>query len=159
MLTLQRLLALAAAVALTVAVAVVVSNAVQNADPALKSIAAAVFAEKPAKADTPIFIRQYIAYYDGRVLTDRPAGVPVYIAGLGDCPSDVRGLLGRAYTRRDAVIHVGRCSLLMPWVEEGAVTHYVFTCTYGSDFRPEAAELETTHQGRPLKMRIVLVSC
>ena len=44
MLTLQRLLALTAAVTLTIAVAVVVGNTMQNADPALRSAARAIAA-------------------------------------------------------------------------------------------------------------------
>ena len=131
----------------------------QNSDPVVKSVAAAVFAKKPAKTDTPIPLRQYIAYYVYRgrwVLTDDPAGLPVYAAGLGDCPP-IEGLLGRTYARNNATIHAARCSLLMPWWEGGVVTHYVFTCTYGSDFRPEAAELDVAYNNSVVKIRAVVV--
>ncbi len=157
MLTLQRLLLLAAAVALTIAVAVVVGNAMQNADPALRSAAVAIAAGKPAKLDNPISVRQHLVYYDGSVLNDR-SGMPVYIAALGNCPP-VGGLLNKTYTRNNATIHVERCSLLMPWIEGDVVTHYVFTCNYGSDFKPELAEMEVTYGGRVVKVRVFVVSC
>jgi hypothetical protein len=161
-LTLRHLLILAAAVAATAVAAAAILTALQGSSPAVRVIATSILAEKPARADASLALRHYLAYYryEGMwVLAEGPAGVPVYALGLGVCPGDIRPLLNRAYTRQNAIIHLAGCSLVMPWAEDGVIAHYVATCGLGSDFRPEPAELELVYQGRPVRVRVVLVNC
>jgi hypothetical protein len=70
-------------------------------------------------------------------------------------PPMFRNLFGKTYTRNNATVVSTNCVLVMPWVEEGAITHYAATCRSGTDFRPEAAEVETSG----VKVRLVVVNC
>jgi hypothetical protein len=163
MLTFRYLLAVVAAVAATVAVAAAVSGMFKSNTPHLVSAAASIVAEKAAHLDTPVAVRHYPANYtytNGRwVLTDRASprasAVPVYVLGLGQCPQSIQGLLNKTYAVRNATVVLTNCVLIMPWVEEGAITHYAATCRSGTDFRPEAAEVEASGVG----VRLVVVNC
>jgi len=163
MLTFRYLLALAAAVAATAAVAAAVLGMFSSSQAPLISAAASIAAEKPAHLDTPAAVRQYLAYYSyagGRwVLTNttgvEASSIPVYVLGLGQCPPLIRDLLGKTYTAKNATIALTDCVLVMPWVEEGTITHYAATCRSGTDFRPETAEVETSG----VKVRLVVVNC
>jgi len=70
-------------------------------------------------------------------------------------PQALRSLFGVTYTAKNATIALTNCVLIMPWVEEGAITHYAATCRSGTDFRPEAAEVEMSG----VKVRLVVVNC
>jgi hypothetical protein len=163
MLTFRYLLAVVAAVAATAAVAVAVSGMFKSSQAPLVSAAASIVAEKAAHLDTPVAVRLYPANYtytNGRwVLTDRASpgatAVPVYVLGLGQCPPSIQDLLGKTYAARNATVVLTNCVLVMPWVEEGAITHYAATCRSGTDFRPETAEVEASG-GR---VRLVVVNC
>jgi len=63
MLTLRYLLAVVAAVAATAAAAVAVSNAFRSSQAPLVSAAMSVAAGEAAHLDTPVPVRQYLAYY------------------------------------------------------------------------------------------------
>jgi len=129
----------------------------------LISAAASIAAEKPAHLDTPVPVRLYPAnytYINGRwVLTDRASpgatAVPVYVLGLGQCPQSIQGLLNKTYTAKNATIALTNCVLVMPRVEGNAITHYAATCRSGTDFRPEAVEVEASG----VKVRLVVVNC
>jgi hypothetical protein len=160
MLTFRYLLALVAAVVAVMATAAAVVAAIQSENAVVKSVAAAVVAEKPAKASTPIAVRRYFMNYtwagDRWVLTKGPGDVPVYALGLGDCP-DAIDPANKTFTRLNATIHIDRCSLAMPWAENDVITHYIPMCTYGTDFKPQAVELRLAHHN--LTIRAVLVDC
>jgi hypothetical protein len=64
-------------------------------------------------------------------------------------------MLNKTYAARNATVVLTNCVLVMPWVEEGAITHYAATCRSGTDFRPEAAEVEASG----VKVRLVVVNC
>jgi hypothetical protein len=163
MLTFRYLLALAAAVAATAVVAAAVLGMFNSSQAPLVSAAASIAAEKAFHLDTPVAVRHYPANYthtNGRwILTDRASpgatAVPVYVLGLGQCPPSIRDLLNKTYTRNNATGVLTSCVLVMPWVEEGAITHYAATCRSGTDFRPETAEVETSG----LRVRLVIVNC
>jgi len=70
-------------------------------------------------------------------------------------PQTFRNLFGVTYTARNATIALTNCVLVMPWVEEGTITHYAATCRSATDFRPEAVEVETSG----VKVRLVVVNC
>jgi hypothetical protein len=163
MLTFRHLLALAAVAAATAAVAAAVSGMFNSSQAPLISVAASIAAGKTAHLDTPVAVVLYPAnytYINGRwVLTDRASpgasAIPVYVLGLGQCPPSIRDLLGKTYTRSNATIALTSCVLVMPWVEEGTITHYAATCRSGTDFRPEAVEVEASG----VKVRLVVVNC
>jgi hypothetical protein len=161
MLTFRYLLAVVTAVAATAVVALAVLGMFSSSQAPLISAAASIAAEKPAHLDTPVPVRLYPAnytYINGRwVLTDRAGvtAVPVYALGLGQCPQSIRDLLGKTYTAKNATVVLTSCVLVMPWVEEGTITHYAATCRSGTDFRPEAVEVETSG----VKVRLVVVNC
>jgi hypothetical protein len=88
MLTFRYLLAVVAAVAATVAVAAAVLGVFKSNTPHLMSAAASIVAEKAAHLDTPVSVRQYLAYYrrdGGRWVLNDASGIPVYILELGQC--------------------------------------------------------------------------
>ena len=163
MLTFRYLLAVVTAVAATAAVAAAVLGVFSSSQAPLISAAASIAAEKPAHLDTPAAVRLYPAnytYINGRwVLTDRASpgatAVPVYVLGLGQCPQSIRDLLNKTYTAKNATIALTDCVLVMPWAEEGTITHYAATCRSATDFRPEAVEVETSG----VKVRLVVVNC
>ena len=161
MLTFRYLLAVVAAVAATAVVAAAVLGMFNSSQAPLISAAASIAAEKPAHLDTPAAVRLYPAnytYINGRwVLTDSPGvtAVPVYVLGLGQCPQSIQGLLNKTYTARNATIALTNCVLVMPRVEGNIITHYAATCRSGTDFRPEAVEVETSG----VKVRLVVVNC
>ena len=163
MLTFRYLLTVVTAVAATAAVAAAVLGMFSSSQAPLISAAASIAAEKPAHLDTPAAVRLYPAYYtyiNGRwVLTDRASpratAVPVYVLGLGQCPQSIRDLLGKTYAARNATVVLTNCVLVMPWVGEGAITHYAATCRSATDFRAEAAEVEASG----VKVRLVVVNC
>ncbi len=163
MLTFRYLLAVVMAVAATAVVAAAVLGMFNSSQAPLISTAASIVAEKVFHLDTPVAVRLYPAnytYINGRwVLTDRvspgASAVPVYVLGLGQCPPSIRDLLGKTYTARNATIALTDCVLVMPWVEEGAITHYAATCRSATDFRPETAEVETSE----VRVRLVVVNC
>ncbi len=163
MLTFRYLLAAVAAVVATVAVAAAVSGMFNSSQAPLVSAAASIAAEKAAHLDTPVAVRLYPANYtytNGRwVLTDRASPgatvVPVYVLGLGQCPQSIQNLLNKTYTRNNATVVLTNCVLVMPWAEGNVITHYAVTCRSGTDFRPEAAEVEASG----LRVRLVVVNC
>ncbi|MFZ8812137.1 MAG: hypothetical protein ACO2PN_29060 [Pyrobaculum sp.] len=163
MLTFRYLLAVVAAVAATAVVAAAVSGMFNSSQAPLISAAASIVAEKAAHLDTPVAVRHYPANYtytNGRwVLTDRASpgatAVPVYGLGLGQCPQSIQDLLNKTYTAKNATAVLTNCVLVMPWVEGNVITHYAATCRSGTDFRPEAAEVETSG----LRVRLVIVNC
>jgi hypothetical protein len=163
MLTFRYLLAAVAAVAATAVAAAAVLGVFNSSQAPLISVAASIVAEKTAHLDTPMAVRQYLAYYSYAgsrwVLTDRASpgatAVPVYVLGLGQCPQSIQDLLGRTYAARNATIALTNCVLVMPWVEGNVITHYSATCRSATDFRPEAAEVEASG----VKMRLVVVNC
>ncbi len=163
MLTFRYLLAVVAAVAATAVVAAAVSGVFKSNTPHLVSAAASIVAEKTAHLDTPVAVRLYPANYtytNGRwMLTDRvrPGAtvVPVYVLGLGQCPPSIQNLLNKTYVARNATVVLTNCVLVMPWVEGNVITHYAATCRSGTDFRPEAAEVEASG----LRVRLVVVNC
>ncbi len=161
MLTFRYLLAVVAAVAATAVVAAAVSGMFNSSQASLISAATSIAAGKAVHLDTPVAVRLYPANYmytNGRwMLTDRAGAtaVPVYVLGLGQCPQTIQGLLGKTYTARNATVVLTSCVLVMPWVEEGTITHYAATCRSGTDFRPETAEVETSG----LRVRLVVVNC
>jgi hypothetical protein len=88
MLTFRYLLAVVAAVAATAAVAAAVLGMFKSNMPHLASVAASILAGKTAHIDTPVSVRQYLAYYrydSGRWVLDSTNGIPVYILELGQC--------------------------------------------------------------------------
>jgi hypothetical protein len=163
MLTFRYLLAVVTAAAATAAVAAAVLGVFNSSQAPLISVAASIAAGKTAHLDTPVAVRQYLAYYsyvDGRwVLTDRvspgASAVPVYVLGLGQCPQSIQDLLGKTYTARNATTALTNCVLVMPWVEDNVITHYAATCRSATDFKPETAEVETSG----VKVRLVVVNC
>jgi hypothetical protein len=163
MLTFRYLLAVVAAVAATAAVAAAVSGMFNSSQASLISVAASIAAGKTAHLDTPVAVRQYLAYYSyvaGRWVLTNTTGVealsiPVYVLGLGQCPQSIQGLLGKTYTARNATVVSTNCVLVMPWVEDGTITHYAATCRSAADFRPEAAEVEASE----VRVRLVVVNC
>ncbi len=161
MLTFRYLLAVVAAVAATAVVAAAVSGMFNSSQAPLISAAASIAAEKTAHLDTPVAVRQYLAYYSytaGRwILTDRAGAtaIPVYVLGLGHCPQSIRNLLDKTYVARNATVVLTNCVLVMPWVEGNVITHYAATCRSGTDFRPETAEVEASG----VKVRLVVVNC
>jgi len=70
-------------------------------------------------------------------------------------PQAFRNLLGVTYTARNATVVLTNCVLVMPWVEGNVITHYAATCRSGTDFRPEAAEVEAPG----VKVKLVIVNC
>ncbi len=156
---------MAAAVAATAAVAAAVSGVFKSNTPHLVSAAASTVAEKAFHLDTPVAVRLYPAnytYINGRwVLTDRVSpgatAVPVYVLGLGQCPPSIRDLLNKTYVARNATVVSTDCVLVMPWVEEGTITHYAATCRSGTDFRPEAVEM--AFETLWVRVRLVIVNC
>ncbi len=70
-------------------------------------------------------------------------------------PLTFRNLLGRSYAANNAIVASSNCVLIMPWVEGDVITHYAATCRSGTDFRPEAAEVEASG----VKVRLVVVNC
>jgi hypothetical protein len=66
-----------------------------------------------------------------------------------------RNLFGVTYTARNATVVLTNCVLVMPWVEGNVITHYAAICRSGTDFRPEAAEVETSG----VRVRLVVVNC
>jgi len=161
MLTFRYLLAVVAAVAATAVVAAAVLGTFSSSQAPLISAAASIVAEKAIHLDTPVAVRHYPANYThirGRwVLTDRasPGAIPVYVLGLGQCPPSIRDLFNKTYTRNNATIALTNCVLVMPWVQDGTITHYAATCRSATDFRPETAEVETSG----VKVRLVVVNC
>ncbi len=161
MLTFRYLLAVVAAVAATVAVAAAVLGMFNSSQAPLVSAAASIAAEKAAHLDTPVVVRLYPANYTHTngmwVLTDRAGAtaVPVYVLGLGQCPPSIRDLLNKTYVARNATVVLTSCVFVMPWVEGNVITHYAATCRSGTDFRPEAAEVETSG----VRVRLVVVNC
>ncbi len=163
MLTFRYLLALAAAVAATAVVAAAVSGMFNSNQTPLVSAAASIAAGKTAYLDTPVAVRLYSANYtytNGRWVLTNTTGVetlsiPVYVLGLGQCPQSIRDLLNKTYTARNATVVLTNCVLVMPWVEEGTITHYAATCRSATDFRPETAEVETSG----VRVRLVVVNC
>jgi hypothetical protein len=163
MLTFRYLLAVVAAVAATAAVAVAVFGMFMSSQAPLISAVASIVAGKTAYLDTPVAVRHYLAYYSyvaGRwVLTNttgvEASSIPVYILGLGQCPQSPRDLLDKTYTQSNATVVLTNCVLVMPWVQENAITHYAATCRSGTDFKPETAEVEASG----VKVRLVVVNC
>ncbi len=163
MLTFRYLLAVVAAVVATAAVAAAVSGMFNSSQAPLISAAASIAAGKTAHLDTPVAVRQYLAYYSyvaGRWVLTNTTGVetlsiPVYVLGLGQCPQSIQDLLNKTYTARNATVVLTSCVLVMPWVEEGTITHYAATCRSGTDFRPETAEVEASG----VRVRLVVVNC
>jgi hypothetical protein len=163
MLTFRYLLALAAAIAATAAVAAAVSGMFNSSQAPLISAAAFIAAGKTAHLDTPVAVRQYLAYYSyvaGRWVLANATGVeassiPVYVLGLGQCPQSIQGLLGKTYTAKNATVVLTNCVLVMPWVQDSTITHYAATCRSGTDFKPETAEVEASG----VKVRLVVVNC
>ncbi|MFZ8807339.1 MAG: hypothetical protein ACO2PN_04440 [Pyrobaculum sp.] len=163
MLTFRYLLAVVAAVAATAVVAAAVLGMFSSSQAPLISAAASIAAEKATHLDTPVAVKQYLAYYSyvaGRwVLTNttgvEASSIPVYVLGLGQCPQSIQGLLNKTYTRNNATIALTNCVLVMPWVEGNTITHYAATCRSGTDFRPETAEVEASG----VKVRLVVVNC
>jgi hypothetical protein len=82
------------------------------------------------------------------VLTDRASpgatAVPVYVLGLGQCPQSIQDLFNKTYTARNTTIALTNCVLVMPWVQDGTITHYAATCRSATDFRPETVETEAS---------------
>jgi hypothetical protein len=161
MLTFRYLLVVVAAVAATAAVAVAISSVFSSSQAPLISAAASIAAEKAAHLDTPVAVRHYPANYThirGKwVLTDRasPGAIPVYVLGLGQCPPSIRDLFNKTYTARNTTITLTNCVLVMPWVQDGTITHYAATCRSATDFRPETVETEASG----VKVRLVVVNC
>jgi hypothetical protein len=163
MLTFRYLLAVVAAVAATAVVAAAVLGMFNSSQAPLISAAASIAAEKTFHLDTPVAVRLYPANYtytNGRwVLTDRvrpgASAVPVYVLGLGQCPQSIQNLLNKTYTRGNATIASTSCVLVMPWVEGNVITHYAAICRSGTDFRPEAVEVEASG----VRVRLVIVNC
>jgi hypothetical protein len=163
MLTFRYLLTVVAAVVATAAVAAAVLGMFSSSQAPLVSAAASIVAEKAAHLDTPVAVRLYPANYtytNGRwVLTNntnlRTTVIPVYILGLGQCPPSIQGMLNKTYAARNATVVLTSCVLVMPWVHDNAITHYAATCRSGTDFRPEAAEVEASG----VKVRLVVVNC
>jgi hypothetical protein len=158
MLALRYLLAVVAAVAATAAAAVAVSNAFRSSQAPLVSAAASIIAGEAAHLDTPVPVRQYLAYYyyaGGRWILANSTGIPVYVLGLGQCPQSIASLLGRTYAQSNATVVLTDCVLIMPWAQGNTVTSYAATCRSGTDFRPEAAEVEASG----VEVRLVLVNC
>jgi len=163
MLTFRYLLAVVAAVAATAVVAAAVSGMFNSSQAPLISAAASIAAEKAAHMDTPVAVRLYLAYYSyagGRWVLTNTTGVealsiPVYVLGLGQCPQSIQDLLNKTYAARNATLVLTNCVLVMPWVEGNVITHYAATCRSGTDFRPEAAEVETSG----VRVRLVIVNC
>jgi len=163
MLTFRYLLAVVAAVAATAVVAAAVLGMFSSSQAPLISAAASIAAEKTAHLDTPVAVRQYLAYYSyvasRWVLTNTTSvealSIPVYVLGLGQCPQSIRDLLNKTYAARNATIALTSCVLVMPWVEGNTITHYVATCRSGTDFRPETVETEASG----VKVRLVVVNC
>ena len=158
MLTLRYLLAVVAAVVATAVAAVAVSNAFRSSQAPLVSAAMSIIAGETAHLDTPVPVRQYLAYYHyagGRWILANKSGIPVYVLGLGQCPQSIAGLLGRTYAARNATVVLTDCVLIMPWAEGNAITNYAATCRSGTDFRPETAEIEASG----VEVRLVLVNC
>ena len=164
MLTFRYLLAVVAAAAATAAVAVAVSSVFNSSQAPLISAAASIAAGKTAHLDTPVAVSQYLAYYS--YIANRwllvnttnimaTVAVPIYILGLGQCPPSIQDLLGKTYTARNATVVLTSCVLVMPWVEEGTITHYAATCRSGTDYRPEIAEVEAPG----VRVRLVVVNC
>ena len=88
MLTFRYLLVVVASVAATAAVALAVLGMFKSNMPHLASVAASILAGKTAHIDTPVSVRQYLAYYryaSGRWVLDNTNGIPVYILELGQC--------------------------------------------------------------------------
>jgi len=88
MLTFRYLLVVVASVAATAAVALAVLGMFKSNMPHLASVAASMLAGKTAHIDTPVSVRQYLAYYryaSGRWVLDNTNGIPVYILELGQC--------------------------------------------------------------------------
>jgi hypothetical protein len=77
------------------------------------------------------------------------------VLGLGQCPQSIQGLLNKTYAARNATVVLTNCVLVMPWVQEGTITHYAATCRSGTDFRPEAVETEASG----VRVRLVVVNC
>ena len=158
MLTFRYLLTVVAAVVATAAVAAAVSGMFKSSQASLISAASAVLAGKTAHLDTPVPVRQYLAYYSyagGRWVLVNTSGVPVYILGLGQCPQSLSDLLNKTYTARNATVALTSCVLVMPWVQSNTITHYAATCRSGTDFRPETAEVEASG----VRVRLVVVNC
>jgi hypothetical protein len=163
MLTFRYLLAVVAAVAATAVVAAAVLGTFSSSQAPLISAAASIAAEKAFHLDTPVAVKLYPAYYSyagGRwVLTDRASpgatAVPVYVLGLGQCPPSIRDLFNKTYTARNATVVLTNCVLVMPWVQDGTITHYAATCRSATDFRPETVETEASG----VKVRLVIVNC
>jgi len=163
MLTFRYLLTVVTAVAATAVVAAAVLGMFNSSQAPLISTAASIAAEKAAHLDTPVAVRQYLAYYSyvaGRwILTDRTSpgvtAVPVYVLGLGQCPQSIRDMLNKTYTAKNATAVLTNCVLVMPWAQDSTITHYAATCRSGTDFRPEAVEVETSG----VKVRLVVVNC
>jgi hypothetical protein len=158
MLALRYLLAVVAAVAATAAAAVAVSNAFRSSQAPLVSAAMSIIAGEAAHLDTPVSVRQYLAYYyyaGGRWILVNSTGIPVYVLGLGQCPRSIASLLGRTYAQSNATVVLTDCVLIMPWAQGNTVTSYAATCRSGTDFRPEAAEVEASG----VEVRLVLVNC
>jgi hypothetical protein len=70
-------------------------------------------------------------------------------------PPTFGNLLGKTYTAKNATVVLTGCVLVMPWVEGDVITHYAATCRSGTDFRPEAAEVEASG----VRVRLVVVNC
>ena len=158
MLTFRYLLTVVAAVVATAAVAVAVSGMFKSSQASLISAASAVLAGKTAHLDTPVPVRQYLAYYSyagGRWVLVNTSGVPVYILGLGQCPQSLSDLLNKTYTAGNATVVLANCVLIMPWVQGSTITHYAATCRSGTDFRPETVEAEASGA----KVRLAIVNC
>jgi len=163
MLTFRYLLAAVAAVAATAAVAAAVLGMFNSSQAPLVSAAASIVAEKAAHLDTPVAVRQYLAYYSyvasRWVLTNTTSvealSIPVYVLGLGQCPQSIQNLLNKTYAARNATIALTSCVLVMPWVEDSTITHYAATCRSGTDFRPETAEVEASG----VRVRLVVINC
>lgn len=158
MLTLRYLLAVVAAVAATAVAAVAVSNAFRLSQAPLESVAMSIIAGETAHLDTPVSVRQYLAYYyyaGGRWILANSTSLPVYVLGLGQCPQSIASLLGRTYAQSNATAVLDDCVLIMPWAQGNTITNYAATCRSGTDFRPEAAEVEMSG----VKVRLVLVNC
>jgi len=164
MLTFRYLLAVVAAVVATAAAAVAISGMFKWNTPLIASTAASIAAGKTAHLETPVAVRQYLAYYSyagGRWVLTNKSGVeatvtiPVYILGLGQCPQLIQGLLDKTYTASNATVVLTNCVLIMPWAQDSAVTHYAATCRSGTDFRSETVEVEASG----VKVRLVVVNC
>ena len=163
MLTFRYLLAVVTAVAATAVVAAAVLGMFSSSQAPLISAAASIAAEKTAHLDTPVAVRQYLAYYSyvasRWVLTNttgvETSSIPVYVLGLGQCPQSIQDLLGKTYTAKNATVVLTNCVLIMPRAEGNTITHYAATCRSGTDFRPETTEVETSG----VKVRLVVVNC